>query len=432
MPEAPKAEVPKKQAGAGPGEERAASPSDAGETATRAIAGQGASLVAPPPARRSGGVLGKLLAPVRRSAEGALGSRVVGALVSPGHIDDYLQMADPTWSLREVRARIERVVDETPDAMSLWLRPNGRWRGFKPGQHVALSVYEDGVRHTRVFSLSSSPEQSDALRLTIKRHPGGRIAGWLHNWARPDTLVWLGQATGEFCLDTPTPQRLLFISGGSGITPLVSIAHHLAATGYTGRLHWLHYARDHVILGAELDALREALPGLHLRIVDTAEHGAGSQDISPTRHFDPADLQRWLPDFAQCETYACGPLGLLDAVGAHFETAGLSAKLHVERFTVARAPRVDGDASADERHQVRFERSDAEHTYNASDTLLEQAERAGLTPPSGCRIGICHSCVCRKVSGAVQDIRTGEINDEPDQQVQLCVNTPRSDVVLEL
>jgi ferredoxin len=108
----------------------------------------------------------------------------------------------------------------------------------------------------------------------------------------------------------------------------------------------------------------------------------------------------------------------------------LEQRLHVERF-VAPAPVLDPGAGATATGAVRFARSGAE-AVNDGGTLLDQAEAAGLTPQSGCRMGICHTCSCRKLAGAVRDVRTGEISTAPDEQIQICVNVPLGNVTLDI
>src|SRR5579884_2760549 len=127
--------------------------------------------------------------PARRPLERLLRSRLVSGLTSPRSVDDYLQLVDSSWSVWEVRARLVRLRPEADQSTSLFLQPNGSWRGFRAGQFVQLSAFMGGVRHTRCFSVSSAPEDGLPLRLTIKAKPGGRVSGWARAGARVGDVV---------------------------------------------------------------------------------------------------------------------------------------------------------------------------------------------------------------------------------------------------
>lgn len=356
----------------------------------------------------------------------ALRARLVSALIAPRHIDDYLELLDATWSVREVRARVVGVRGEADRATSLLLAPNGNWRGFRAGQFVRVSVDIAAVRHERCFSLSSAPSDGTPLRITIKSIPGGRVSGWARGAARRD-VVRISQACGEFVVPRPAPRRLLCISGGSGITPIVSIVRELLATGYAGRITCLHYARRDVILGGELAALarRDDRLDIVTRFTQPASGAEGSR-----ARFSLAQLEACAPDWTECETYLCGPDTLASEVAALYHEHQADGRLHVERFIGAAAAVQVEDASA--RYRLVLARSQRVVEMHGGASLLEQAERAGIQPAHGCRMGICHTCKCTKRSGTVLNMLTGEMSGEPNQDIQLCVSAPRSDVTLDL
>jgi stearoyl-CoA 9-desaturase NADPH oxidoreductase len=365
------------------------------------------------------------LGPARRPLNGLLRSRLAAALVAPHDVDDYLALVDPTWSVREVRARVVRIDWPTRRTVSLWLAPNELWRGFKAGQYVMLSVRVGGVRHTRCFSISSAPEDGVPLRLTIQVIPDGRISEWVWQQAQIGDVVELSQAQGEFVLPRVVPPALLFVSAGSGITPLMSMMQHLVRVRYPGRVYWLHYARHEVIFADELAELAASEPGLSL-FLHTLRRGEAS---SARRHFSEQQLERAVPTWRECETFVCGPRGLMDSVCSLWRRNGLEQQLHTEYFHAAGSPEPVADAP---RCSLVFQRSGERYLGRASGSLLEQAEAAGVHPASGCRMGICRSCVCRKVSGVVRNELTGQISSAPNEDIQLCISTPRSTVVLDL
>jgi ferredoxin-NADP reductase len=367
------------------------------------------------------------LRPARRQLNGLLRTRAVAALVRPRAVDDYLELIDPTWSVQDVRARVTQVRAATRRAVSLWLKPNEMWRGFRAGQYVQLSVRSRGVRYTRCFSISSAPEDGLPLRVTIQGIPDGRVSEWARQHVQVGDVVQMSQAQGEFVLPAVAPRRLLFITAGSGITPAMSMARHLTLLQYTGELYWLHYARDEVIFADELAELADALPGVRVFVQSTGR----AARRSASRHFAAEQLERWVPCWRDCESYVCGPAPLLGAVSAHWQQHQLTPQLHVERFLPGRVAVPDPHAET-LACQLIFQKSGREQAGHSSRSLLEQAEAAGLRPASGCRMGICHSCVCRKVSGVVRNELTGRVSSEPGEDIQLCISTPRSDVVLDL
>jgi hypothetical protein len=154
-------------------------------------------------------------------------------LTTPLLPDDYLGLVNPLWSRRELRGRVEDVRPETASTASLTIRPGIGWTGHRAGQHVRVGVDIRGVRHWRPFSLSSSPHRTDGcLTITVKATPDGLVSPYLVRHATPGTIVRLTPAEGDFVLPEPLPDRLLFLTAGSGITPVAAMLRSLAAAGF--------------------------------------------------------------------------------------------------------------------------------------------------------------------------------------------------------
>ncbi|MGZ3405873.1 MAG: ferredoxin reductase [Polyangia bacterium] len=334
---------------------------------------------------------------------------------------------DGRWALDELRARVVAVVPETHDVKSLVLRPGRRWGGHRAGQYTTVEVEIDGVRQRRCYSLSSAPGDP-LLRITIKRSPEGRVSRWLHDHVQPGDVLRLSPAAGDFVIDEPLPPKLLFVTGGSGVTPAMSILRDLDARGAVGDVAFVHHARSRndVIFGAELAALAARHPGL--RLVYRFDDDAGGQG-----RFDEARLAADVPDFAARATYLCGPPGLMARVERMWDEAGASARLRHERFVspAAIVPLRD-DGAAARALTVQLSRSGRRCAVTDRGTLLEELERAGERPRHGCRMGICKSCLCTKRAGAVRNLVTGAVSSEPDEEIQLCISVPLSDLELGL
>ncbi len=366
--------------------------------------------------------------PLGRIGQGMLRSRVLAALTSPHGVDRYLELVNPMWAATEVRARVVAVTHETEGegtapVATLTLQPTSTWRGHRAGQYVQVGVDLPGSakRMTRCFSISSAASApGEQITLTIRAHDEGQVSAYLVRRAQVGQMLHLSQAQGEFTLDespaTPTHNHLLFITGGSGITPAMSMVRTLLRDGYDGkagrRVTFLHYARSEAdqIFAAEL-----------------AEIAAGDNDVTVhLRHgdhvFSDFELRRLVPDFRDTDTWACGPAGLMELIAAAYDG---STRLRTEFF---KAPRVTAGSAEGE---VSFERSGLE-AANTGATLLEQAEALGLKPEFGCRMGICFSCTSRKTEGTVRNVLTGAESSLPDEDIQICVTTPVGDLAVEL
>jgi stearoyl-CoA 9-desaturase NADPH oxidoreductase len=226
-------------------------------------------------------------------------------------------------------------------------------------------------------------------------------------------------------LPTATPDKLLLLSGGSGITPVMSMLRDLAARDAIHDVVFVHHARTRadVIFGEELAELATHHAGLRLAL-------CLDDDASAPPGFDEAYFAQLVPDFAGRSTFLCGPKPLMDRAERLWERVGASGRLELERFAPALTlvPLVASASGV----QVRLARSGRDVVAKGAGSLLEQLERAGEHPAHGCRIGICHTCKCRKRSGTVQNLVTGEVSSEPDQEIQLCISVPRSDLEVDL
>jgi ferredoxin-NADP reductase len=374
--------------------------------------------------------------------ERILGSRTLAALTAPHGVDRYLEMVNPMWAATEVRARVVDVVRETDGVAegaapvaTLTLQPTSTWRGHRAGQYVQVGIELPGARRTtRCFSISSAASApGERFTITVRANteapdPARSVSSFLVHEARPGQMVHLSQAQGDFTLTespaTPTNNRLLMISGGSGITPVMSQLRTLLRDGYDGhvgrKVTFLHFARspEDQIFAEELAAIAAADNGVdvHLRYGD--------------QRFSEFELRRLVPDFRDTDTWACGPAGLIELVG---EAYGVSAgsttgsRLRVEYFKLATAGSPAGSAEGD----VTFARAGTT-APNTGASLLEQAEAAGLTPEFGCRMGICFSCTSRKTEGTVRNLLTGETSSVPDEDIRICVSAPDGDCVVDL
>jgi stearoyl-CoA 9-desaturase NADPH oxidoreductase len=345
----------------------------------------------------------------------------VRSLFSPLLPDDYLELINPLWSTQELRGRIERIERETSDAVTVLIRPGYEWEEHRPGQYLRIGVVVDGVHHWRAYSLTTDPGRPDGLiGITPKLVDAGKVSPFLVRQARPGDIVRLGGVEGTFLLPDPPPERLLFISAGSGITPIMSMLRSLDRDEAMGDVVHLHSSRtaEGVIFGEQLRELDERRPGYrpHLRI--TGEAG----------RIAPADLDRLCPDWRERRAFASGPGEMLDALVQHYRQEDRLELLEMERFQ----PVIGGDAVAGEGGTIRFLSSGIEAECDGGTPILVAGEEAGAELPYGCRMGICHTCIGKLCKGEVRDLRTGEVYGQKGEMVRTCVNAPEGDVAIAL
>ena len=338
-------------------------------------------------------------------------SPLLELLTGPHGVDRYTELVDPTWTQGDARAKVVAVRRQTPRSVTLTLEPNRAFTGFRAGQHINLTVEIDGRRRTRCYSPASA-QSARHIELTIGRHDGGVVSTYLCDHAHPGMVVGLDSVGGDFVLPAILPRRILFVSGGSGITPVMSMLRTLKAEGFEGEVAFVHYARNE----AEACYADELATMTGIRVL----HGYtrdGQGDL--VGYFDAEHLATAMPE--PDLVYVCGPPALVDAVRAHCPDA-TSESFVPPDLTVA-AEATGG--------RVTFTDANV-GVIDDGRPILEQAEAAGLTPESGCRMGICHSCTRRKTRGAVKNLITGAVSGADEEDVQICVSAPVGDVDIAL
>jgi ferredoxin-NADP reductase len=339
-----------------------------------------ATVPRPAPARP---VLGRLRDRVLKVAE---------LVTTPLLPSDYLDLVDPLRSGAALRGRIEAVLPETRDAATIVIRPGRDWLPHTPGQYVRIGIDVHGVRQWRAYSITSVLDRADGcFTITVKAIPDGKVSNHLVHRTEPGTIVQLDQATGDFVLPEERAAKALFVTAGSGITPVMGMLRNHVDEHEDVVLVHSAPTPDDVIFGAEL---RELAATGAIRLV---ERHTGTDGL-----LDASALAELVPDLAERSTWACGPVGMLEALEEHWAAEGVAERLYTERFR----PRV---LTPGEGGTVSFARSGTTVQADGATPILDAAEDAGLLMPSGCRMGICYGCVLPMREGAVRDLRTGEI-----------------------
>ncbi|PJE03267.1 ferredoxin reductase [Mycobacterium sp.] len=344
--------------------------------------------------------------------------KLAARITTPLLPDDYLRLANPLWSARELRGRIVEVRRETEDSATLVIKPGwGFSFDYQPGQYIGIGLFIDGRWRWRSYSLTSSPVSAGTITITVKAMPEGFLSTHLVAGVEPGTIVRLAAPQGNFVLPDPAPPAILFLTAGSGITPVMSMLRTLLRRNQIGDIAHLHSAPTaaDVMFAAELAALADDHPGYRLSIRETRVQG----------RLDLSRLDEQVPDWRERQTWACGPAGMLDRAIKMWTAAGVGDRLHLERFAVAKA------APAGAGGTVTFARSGKRVAADAATSVMDAGEAAGVQMPFGCRMGICQSCVVDLVEGHVRDLRTGEQHD-PGTRVQTCVSAASGDCAVDI
>ncbi|WP_138843817.1 ferredoxin reductase [Rhodococcus pyridinivorans] len=348
----------------------------------------------------------------------------VARLTTPLLPDDYLHLVNPLWSARELRGRIVSVRQETPDSATIVIRPGwGFDFGYAPGQYIGIGLHVDGRWHWRSYSLTSSPTWDDkVISIAVKAMPEGFLSSHLVGGVPEGTVVRLAAPKGDFVLPDPPPAKILFLTAGSGITPIMSMLRTLDRRAVERELDLpdvvhIHSAptAENVMFRSELERFDATHDRFRVHVRHTREKGK----------FALSELDEVCPDWRERQTWACGPQQMLDDITAHWAAEGIEDQVHLERFAASRAD-TSGSGGT-----ITFAKSGKTVTVDGATTILEAGESVGALMPFGCRMGICQTCVVPLEKGHVVDLRSGKEHAE-GERVQTCISAAAGDCTLDV
>jgi glycine betaine catabolism B len=360
------------------------------------------------------------------------------------------------------------VRQETHDVKSFFFRaPVERTFAFEPGQFITLELEIDGESINRCYTISSPPTRPHTISITVKRVPGGKVSNWLHDHLQTGGKVRVLGPAGEFTCARHPARKFLFLSAGSGVTPLMSMsrAHH--ELGEDRDIVFVHSARtpDDIIFARELDLI--ASNQANFRTAFVCERVGERTNWPGVTGFLTLPLLKLIaPDFLEREIFTCGPApymkavrdllaqGGFDATHYHeesfsFETiAEVAAQLttaHVadalqsgETFSEAREHAIGFDpapafAPVETTFKVSFAKSNREIECGSAQHVLDAAKKSGVRLPASCTQGMCGTCKVKLLSGEVEMKHNGGIRQrEIDQgMVLLCCSKPLTDLVVD-
>lgn len=308
----------------------------------------------------------------------------------------------------------------------------------EPGQYLTFAFDIDGREVHRCYTVSSPPTRPHTVAITVKRVPGGTVSNWLHDHMAPGSTVRAWGPLGGFSMARHPAPAYLFLSGGSGVTPLMSMLRTVHDLGSPANVVFLHSARtpEEIPFREELATIAEALP--NVRVAHVCEEDGASGWHGHRGRLTLPMLRQEAPDFVEREVFTCGPPGYMSAVRRMLATAGFPMdRYHQESFEVATEagapPSAEPSSNGSAGFAVRLSRSGRTVDCPAGTPVLEAAARAGVTLPSSCGQGLCGSCVATLESGSVDMRHNGGISprEAARNRILLCCSTPLEDVVID-
>jgi ferredoxin-NADP reductase len=331
------------------------------------------------------------------------------------------------------------VHQETHDVKSFtFASPQGKRFGFEAGQYFLFDFSAEAQGEPRCYSISSSPHRANAFTVTVKRVPGGKVSNWLHDTMAPGMTVKGQGPLGHFIRPKAPGTKLLLLSGGSGITPVMSMVRDLADSAEPADIVFLHAARTpaDLIFRNELSVLAARLKRLRLQFLP--ETVTGELAWSGLSGRISADYLRLaVPDIGDRVVMCCGPAPFMAAARSITAALGVPPLNYIEESfdaAVIDEPGLDVEAAAaGTTYQVEFARQKRVLDVACGQTVLAAAKKASVRLPSSCSNGVCGTCKSKLVSGSVEMNHNGGIRQrEIDAGMFLpCCSKPLSDLVID-
>lgn len=333
-----------------------------------------------------------------------------------------------------------QVRQETHDVKTFVLAA-GEPRTFRylPGQFITIELEINDQKINRCYTLSSTPTRPDLVSITVKRVPGGPVSNWLHDNLQVGMRLNAVGPFGDFtCFKHEPAKRYLFLSGGSGVTPLMSMTRAMHDLGSDADIVFVHCARTpaDVLFAEELATMARNMPHLRLAMV-CEQHTPGSAYAGHLGRMDAARLAHIAPDFMQRDVYTCGPAPFMAALRQIFTLAGYAMTRYREESFSFDAPAqtvvIAPAEAATAEHKIELQKSRQSFSCLGEQTLLQAAQIAGVRMPSSCSNGVCGTCKTRMTSGSVEMKHNGGIRQREIDQgwILPCCSRPLSDIALE-
>lgn len=321
------------------------------------------------------------------------------------------------------------VIEETHDCKTFVFEDSqSRSFDFKPGQYVTFSFKIEGQTHVRAYSISSTPTRPHNLQVTVKRVPGGLVSNYLNDEIKPGVEIEIADISGSFnWIDIPCKKPLL-LSGGSGVTPVMSMLQYITDVTLPKDVTFVHFARSpqDIIFRDQLEFLGKRFDNVtvHL-VVDSAGDAPYAGEVG---QLSAELLQRLVPDHAERSIFMCGPEGFMKAARSVAEEIPFAA-IHEESF----GEKITIEESVGTGGEVFFSLSGKSGHCAEGETLLEAALKVGIWIDSACQQGVCGNCKVVLTQGEVEMKDMGGLmpGEAEAGYVLTCCSWPKGAVALD-
>lgn len=336
----------------------------------------------------------------------------------PAVVDYWIRQFVPTFSLERIFARVKMIKSEAKNIKTIYFKPNFNFKKFTPGQHILVTYAINGRNVTRTYSPTDHGQ--NLYSITIKdahlneQQNGFFLSSALNQNLKTGSIIEISQPFGQLTWDhIPTSHQYVFCAGGVGITPFFSLLKSSQAKEKNITLHyWVNHS-DEICYKKELEKIATTNPQLKIQIYALNEQTILSKKPSPEHLSNLTD---------ESVILACGPQGFIDCIENLTKT--FNVRFLAEAQSVKKA-----NTETESFHSLKY--NGKTYTVSNKTTLLEALELHGLNPKHGCRMGICKSCTCTKVSGQTENSLTGEKSLQDNDEIQLCVSHLHSDIEIE-
>lgn len=353
------------------------------------------------------------------------------------HLDDL-----PLWIDRAQVLECVGVLPETADVRTFSFQtPSDSWFRYAPGQFVTLELPTDQGAILRTYTLSSSPSRPLSVSVTVKAQPGSVAGRWMFENVREGVRLKAYGPAGTFTFERHPAERYLFVSAGSGVTPMMSMTRWLYDYGRRTDIKFIHCARtpSDIIFRRELELMMERVPEIDVTFVVERPDPHGIWTGYRGR-LNSLMLELIAPDYQDREVFCCGPAPFMQGVREILTASGFPMERHHEESFQAPdedapiAPGADPASAPSESAVIRFAQAEIEATCSEDETILQVAKANGLNIPSGCQFGVCGTCKTLKLSGEVQMMHNGGITEDEIAEgfILACCSKPIGRVEVEV
>ena len=332
-------------------------------------------------------------------------------------INFWLQHANRLWSVNQALGKIVEKKTITQDMVSIKIQVNRHFKMGIAGQHHPIFIEINGRRYERTYSLTQLDDKH--VQLAVKKVAGGEVSTWLIEQVKKGDVIAFGEPYGDM-QSAASPDDVVLLAAGSGITPMYSLVHywaqhkHLLAKPVT-LLYWVKTEQD-AAFKAEFEALAQRFPKFKFKVFFTQAEQADAR-------LNQADVES-IANLGNSTIYACGPSGFV----AHAEQLFAQAKVFSgEAFSLS--PMINNDVGF---VKITLSRSNQVINIPKGQAILPSLEQQNIKPNFGCRMGVCNKCVCKKIEGGTKNLVNGLENTEPNAQLKICVNSAQSDLTIDL